>query len=57
MRMGERANAEDMRWIDEVGGEWRYHGVDQYHEIHHWDYNAWTEWNSPWQNVPLYPWH
>jgi hypothetical protein len=37
---------------DSTGGEWRYFSGDQYH-IPHWDYNPWTKWNSPWQNVPL----
>jgi len=34
------------------GGEWRWHGPDKWHPDGHWDYNPWTNWNSPWQNVP-----
>lgn len=39
------------RWFDESGGEWRYHDIDPWHSTPHWDYNPWTEWNSPWQNI------
>ena len=42
-------------WFDEKGGEWRLHNVDKYHPTTHWDYNPWTAWNSPWQNIPLTP--
>jgi hypothetical protein len=38
-------------WFDQQGGEWRWHGPDKYHPNGHWDYNPWTEWNSPWVNV------
>ena len=38
-------------WWDPNMGEWRWHPPDQWHETGHWDYNPWTEWNSPWQNV------
>jgi YD repeat-containing protein len=41
------------RWFDENGGEWRYHDADQYHPSAHWDYNPWSQWNSPWQNVTI----
>jgi RHS repeat-associated protein len=37
-------------WWDSNGGEWRWHPPDQWHEGH-WDYNPWTEWNSPWENI------
>ena len=40
------------RWFDPAGGEWRRHFVDSWHAIEHWDYNPWTNWNSPWQNIP-----
>jgi hypothetical protein len=33
-------------WWDPEGGEWRYHPADKYHDPH-WDYNPWTQWNSP----------
>jgi len=51
---GTRDNA-GFHWFDENGGEWRVHKVDKYHPTTHWDYNPWTAWNSPWQNVPLAP--
>lgn len=41
------------RWFDPKGGEWRYHPADKWHPEPHWDHNPWTEWNSPWRNVPL----
>jgi hypothetical protein len=41
------------RYFDPEGGEWRYHAQDKYHPDAHWDYNPHTEWNSPWQNLPL----
>ena len=47
-----RDKAESWRWFDPNGGEWRWHGPDQYHAEGHWDYNPWTSYNSPWQNVP-----
>jgi RHS repeat-associated protein len=40
---------------DPQGGEWRWHAPDKWHTQGHWDYNPWTEWNSPWQNVPHNP--
>jgi RHS repeat-associated protein len=40
------------RWFDPQGGEWRWHAPDKWHPDGHWDYNPWTEWNSPWRNVP-----
>ena len=43
------------RWFDETGGEWRWHAPDQWHPEGHWDYNPWTDWNSPWTNVPQNP--
>jgi hypothetical protein len=42
-------------WFDAQGGEWRLHPADDFHPDTHWDYNPWTEWNSPWQKVPLGP--
>lgn len=39
------------RWFDEEGGEWRFHDIDSWHDIPHWDYNPWNQWNSPWQNI------
>jgi RHS repeat-associated protein len=39
-------------WFDENGGEWRWHAPDSWHSLGHWDYNPWTDWNAPWQNVP-----
>lgn len=41
-------------WFDEAGGEWRWHAPDAWHDVGHWDYNPWTKWNSPWQNIPPY---
>ena len=41
------------RWFDTNGGEWRLHTPDAHHTTTHWDYNAWTDWNSQWQNIPL----
>jgi RHS repeat-associated protein len=49
-RPGSREGSGD-NWWDPQGGEWRWHPADKYHEGH-WDYNPWSEWNSPWQNVP-----
>jgi hypothetical protein len=43
------------RWWDPNGGEWRWHASDRWHPTGHWDYNPWTQWNSPWQNVPVPP--
>jgi len=40
-------------WFDPAGGEWRFHPIDKWHPDPHWDYNPWTQWNSPWQKVPL----
>jgi hypothetical protein len=37
-------------WWDPSGGEWRHHPADKWHDPH-WDYNPWTEWNSPWQHI------
>lgn len=39
------------RWFDPDNGEWRRHREDKWHDKDHWDYNPWTNWNSPWQNV------
>src|SRR6266487_4773831 len=25
--------------------------ANSWHDIGHWDYNPWTEWNSAWQNI------
>jgi RHS repeat-associated protein len=43
------------RWFDPQGGEWRWHAPDRWHPHGHWDYNPWTDWNSPWRNVPVPP--
>jgi RHS repeat-associated protein len=40
------------RWFDPKNGEWRWHPPDPWHPKGHWDHNPWTEWNSPWRNVP-----
>lgn len=48
---GTRQDSETERWFDENGGEWRWHAPDKWHPEGHWDYNPWTEWNSPWQNL------
>lgn len=40
----------EKHWWDPAGGEWRYHGADKWHEPH-WDYNPWSQWNSPWQHI------
>jgi hypothetical protein len=37
---------------DELGGEWRYHYEDTFHNDH-WDYNPWSNFNSSWQRVPI----
>lgn len=37
---------------DPNGGEWRYDVGNEFHNPH-WDYNPWTQWNSPWQNVQI----
>jgi len=47
-----RRGSSGLSLYDENGGEWRYFGGDDYHNPH-WDYNSWTNWNSPWQNVPI----
>jgi len=39
------------RWFDPQGGEWRWHAPDKHHPTGHWDFNPWTHWNSPWQNI------
>ena len=41
-------------WWDPNGGEWHYHDTDPWHPDPHWDFNPWSEWNSPWQNVDFY---
>ena len=41
------------RWFDPNGGEWRLHTPDPWHDTTHWDYNPWTDWSSPWQNLPF----
>ena len=51
-RFSEGDSPSSPRWFDENGGEWRYHDVDPWHSTPHWDYNPWSEWNSPWQNIP-----
>jgi RHS repeat-associated protein len=48
-RAGSRNNV-GMDWWDPKGGEWRYHPADKYHDPH-FDYNSWTQWNSPWQHL------
>jgi RHS repeat-associated protein len=45
------SRGQGLRWFDESGGEWRWHGPDQFH-VGHWDYNPNTQWNSPWTNIP-----
>jgi RHS repeat-associated protein len=40
------------RWFDPKGEEWRWHGPDRWHPEGHWDYNPWTQLNSPWRNIP-----
>ena len=42
-------------WYDPEMGEWHLHEVDPWHPTMHWDYNSWTEYNSPWTNIPLKP--
>lgn len=37
---------------DQSGGEWRYFNGDDYHNPH-WDYNPWSNYNTPWRNVPI----
>jgi hypothetical protein len=48
---GTREGATKPHWFDPQGGEWRWHAPDDWHGTGHWDYNPWTQWNSPWQNV------
>ena len=45
------SRSETWRWWDPHGGEWRFHFADKHHLFDHWDFNAWTIYNSPWQNV------
>ena len=40
-----------LHWWDPDGGEWGWQDADQYHAAGHWNYNPWTQWNSPWQNI------
>jgi RHS repeat-associated protein len=42
------------RWFDPKGGEWRWHKADRWHPESHWDYNPWTQWNSPWRNLDIH---
>ncbi|MCA4135320.1 DUF6531 domain-containing protein [Arthrobacter sp. M4] len=45
-----RQGLAEKHWYDPRGGEWRNHPADKWHDSH-WDYNPWTEWNSPWQHI------
>lgn len=49
LREASRNILEEHYW-DPAGGEWRYHAADKWHGPH-WDYNPWTDWNSPWQHI------
>jgi len=40
-------------WWDPNGGEWHWAKLDKWHQLPHWDYNPWTQWNSAWQNVDI----
>jgi hypothetical protein len=37
---------------DELGGEWRYHPDDAFHNAH-WDYNDHTALDTPWRSIPI----
>ena len=54
-RYPEGSSTSSPRWFDPEGGEWRWHPPDKWHPDGHWDYNPWTEWNSPWRNIPSKP--
>jgi hypothetical protein len=45
-------NLAEEHWWDPQGGEWRFHGADKWHEPH-WDFNPWTDWNSPWEHIDV----
>lgn len=55
LEWGSRDKSKARHWWDENGGEWRWHGPDEYHPQGHWDYNPWRTWSDEWTNVPHVP--
>ena len=43
---------EQKSYMDPEGGEWKY-DPGSANKSPHWDYNPWTDWNSPWENRDL----